>query len=925
MLDTAKADCLAISSKRDLRIANSTQMKGGIKKMMNFRKIVSVLTSAAMLGSTVALATAASYPQPFVKNGMADAAVVYGSSAATTDVVAALDIHKQLTSQLLKEAIVTPSSSGSSVSTSGGDSINLAKSNQKLYTNSTLNSAFSSVTNTELPTLLASGTAVDAAGTSYGYTQKITPGARQVVYGKSGESIDPVAMIDAGSSGTNPTLSYTLAFSKAINITDTTNVVGTAAIKILGKEYTIGANSDATNLYLYGSGASQTVEEGETKTVTIDKKEHTISLKGTSSSTAATIIVNGVSKSVNKGSSYKFAGDFEVYIKDLFHATKTGTLSNAVLLVGSQTIHFVNNSQIRLGSGDDILLQGTNALISTTGTTLTSLTVNQSFSDSTNDYIKVGESFTDRVFGGAFKLQFASLSPSLNDSKDMIVVDTDNSVNGRVKILTKAASDKGITDPFTFYYGRDSDATSNNALPGFRLADSNNYTIHVLEGANLSVNDYILVNSGDKGRILQLQSITQASPTTANNVKVTFKDAVTSELFSVTTTDSNGSTTNTIDSESYSVYVEGVTGKGVNITWGSGSAPGAVGSQRTLFPRIKLANGGWFTILSAFNVTNATTYSVPGLDSLSDYQSGVQFLTNGGAASNVSTGKVTYEIANLSFGQTLTSVLVGTTRCSFNNFNVTYPTGGNNVTYPSAAISGPAILYQEQKTATGSAATNGEVICIPLQTEDTSPVKPAAGTPVFSDQTSLSNLVSTNTKSQSLTTFGTLVEHDTASSNVAKLWLSNSQMEANILITSPTTTVIGGSSGSGGAATVTSVFTVTDAEVTSVSSKNLVVVGGSCINTVAAKLLGSTTPLCGADFMTKTGADAGSYVLQTFESPYTAGKVATLVAGYNAADTTNGVKFLTTQTNIDVSVGKKYLNGVVADTTAALKTNETKK
>ncbi|MBM3233358.1 S-layer protein, partial [Candidatus Pacearchaeota archaeon] len=110
MLDTAKADCLAISSKRDLRIANSTQMKGGIKKMMNFRKIVSVLTSAAMLGSTVALATAASYPQPFVKNGMADAAVVYGSSAATTDVVAALDIHKQLTSQLLKEAIVTPSS-----------------------------------------------------------------------------------------------------------------------------------------------------------------------------------------------------------------------------------------------------------------------------------------------------------------------------------------------------------------------------------------------------------------------------------------------------------------------------------------------------------------------------------------------------------------------------------------------------------------------------------------------------------------------------------------------------------------------------------------------------------------------------------------------------------------------------------------------
>jgi hypothetical protein len=118
---------------------------------------------------------------------------------------------------------------------------------------------------------------------------------------------------------------------------------------------------------------------------------------------------------------------------------------------------------------------------------------------------------------------------------------------------------------------------------------------------------------------------------------------------------------------------------------------------------------------------------------------------------------------------------------------------------------------------------------------------------------------------------------------------------------------------------------VSDAEITSVSGKNLVVVGGSCINTVAAKLLGSTTPLCGADFQTKTGAGAGSYVLQTFDSPYTTGRVATLVAGYNAADTTNGVKFLTTQANIDTMPGKKYLNGVVADTTAALKTEETKK
>ena len=82
---------------------------------------------------------------------------------------------------------------------------------------------------------------------------------------------------------------------------------------------------------------------------------------------------------------------------------------------------------------------------------------------------------------------------------------------------------------------------------------------------------------------------------------------------------------------------------------------------------------------------------------------------------------------------------------------------------------------------------------------------------------------------------------------------------------------------------------VKDSEVSSVSGKNLVVVGGSCINTVAAKILGSTTPICTADFTTKTGVGAGQYIIKTVESPYNSDKVAMLVAGYAAADTVNAV------------------------------------
>ena len=68
--------------------------------------------------------------------------------------------------------------------------------------------------------------------------------------------------------------------------------------------------------------------------------------------------------------------------------------------------------------------------------------------------------------------------------------------------------------------------------------------------------------------------------------------------------------------------------------------------------------------------------------------------------------------------------------------------------------------------------------------------------------------------------------------------------------------------------------------------------------------MGLSGKTCGADFTAKTGVGAGQFLVETFSR--TGGKVATLVAGYNAADTTNAATYLTTQT-VDTSVGKKYI------------------
>ena len=112
----------------------------------------------------------------------------------------------------------------------------------------------------------------------------------------------------------------------------------------------------------------------------------------------------------------------------------------------------------------------------------------------------------------------------------------------------------------------------------------------------------------------------------------------------------------------------------------------------------------------------------------------------------------------------------------------------------------------------------------------------------------------------------------------------------NFFLTASTATIGGASK----------IMIVTDSEVESVKDMNLVVVGGSCVNSVAATLLGSNTALCGDDFTAVTKVGAGKYIIKTYTSPYNSAKVATLVAGYNADDTKNALNKLVTGVSTDV-------------------------
>jgi hypothetical protein len=131
---------------------------------------------------------------------------------------------------------------------------------------------------------------------------------------------------------------------------------------------------------------------------------------------------------------------------------------------------------------------------------------------------------------------------------------------------------------------------------------------------------------------------------------------------------------------------------------------------------------------------------------------------------------------------------------------------------------------------------------------------------------------------------------------------------ANAFITDVSASV-GGSSGSNAIG-----VPLKDTEIASASGKNIIVVGGSCVNTVAAELLGGTERFCGSEWTTATTLGENQFLIKTFSR--TGGKIATLVAGWSAIDTQNAATALTTQ-DVDTTVGMAY-TGSTADSITSM-------
>ncbi len=898
--------------------------------IFNFRKIASVLSSAAMISSTVALAAAANFPAPFVSGGAGDVAVVYGASAATTDLLASVDIQSALSTELAKQ---TASGGAAGTASVTGEAAPLFTGGTKLYINDSLNTVKNVLVKADMPTVLKDGSFSGNVDSSF--TQQIDIGTYpRVTFKKQPTSSEEPAygLTTSTSTGTQYTYNATVIFNKEVNLSHADSEG--QDITMFGQKFTIAAATTATNLVLLKTAEKLALSNDDpTAEVTIGGKAYTITLVSSSDTAATVKVTDETGKSESKEISESASKKVNGITIAITNADETNLKLSANVIAGAEKITLNDNGNVKFGEEDKII-DGTEVHFEGAANGITSLTkiiVGISAADSDSDAMLAGKSAVDPVFG-SFKLDFSGLNIA------------DDSATARQEIKVLNSGDDKMSVTFMDYDGNEKTIVFarnvTSGYPKFQLAHHSgvyNSTLALQyndEGKNISVQEgkvliqgsYAVVGNEDDGRLIRLSSVKNASESTNaeySSDRVEFTDVMSGDLYKSTLT-ADGTGTVSIKGKQYGVKYWGTSGSATedfNVTL---DYPDSTGNQLVVYPTIQTKMGAKLAFYAPVTV-NLTNFRDTGdfvdnaLATYGTVNVSAFIIPDGDGYTTVTVttwndqGNYSIDSGTLNISDSPTDVVPGATVAVGNlRYNFTAGEDNRSTIYlvssadtssnPNINIKGPAIILWEEKDDNneyqaqvitleeGGAGDDGVGVEDITSTWVNDSAEWSASTPANSNIEKRGDL------------WGTIVTLDSGDSDQKKATISypNDQIYAQLFIAAQDASIVAGSS-TGGSVTSLGDILVTDSEASSVSAKNLVVVGGSCINSVAADLLGGS--LCSADFESKTGVGAGSFLIETFSR--TGGKVATLVAGYNAGDTTNAAKFLTTQT-VDTTAGKKY-------------------
>ena len=875
--------------------------------MFNFKKIASVLTSAVMLSSTMGFAMAASYPAPFVVSGLADGAVVYGSNAAISDVTAAIDVQQKL-------GALSTSGSASSSASIVGEAAPLFSGGTKLYINDTLSTVKTVITKSDLPTVLADGSFsgnVDAT-----ITQTIDIGSNpRITFAKQPTSSDdPLYALTTSTTQRNYIFNLTATFNKAVNLSHADSEGET--ISLFGQTFTIASATDDDTLVLLKSAEKLSLNsDNPTGDVVIAGETYTIELVS-ASDTAATIAVTDSSgttesKEVSEAASKKING-VEVAVTT---ADETNIKLSASIVAGSDKFTLDDGSSVTQGS-DNTVVDGTLVDLPGNPTASTEITISYYASESDQDAIKSGGLYIDPVFG-TVKLDFSGFNiPSAigeeTSSRETISI----TPNGDAKMDVTITDHRGYTKSIIW--------AKNDSLSRLQLMNDDDFhNISVFEMENLSRDDYVVVGNEDEGYLLRVSTLkNQSSGYSSDAAK--FTDVFSGDVYETTWT-KDGSGTLSVGGKSYTVTMMGLHTSASEDYKVTINQPDSSANDAIIYPTIQTSKGAKVAFYEplAINLTNWDRLDVVGTNLTNlkfpdgDGYTNVNFVPLSGGIASIDDG-----VTNISNNGTSSTAAIGKL-----NFNITYGNqlaantirsngtvtvflveadGGGNIIKPAL------IIFEEQDDN-----NNYEAIIVEIANPSSDAqigIDTIEDTWSFADSTWSATRASDNKLTDRGDLFGTLMTKDASDSDQPKGTISypDEQIYAQVYMAENSATITPGqtsSSGGGG-----QIMIVTDKEVSSVAGKNLLVIGGSCINQAAAKILGSDTPLCGADFTKETEAGSGQYIIKVVKSPYSDNKIAMLAAGYEAAETKLAVA--TVKDGVSSEIGFNQVYPIASATTA---------
>lgn len=903
-------------------------------KKFNFKKITAIATSVLMVGMTMGAAAAANYPAPFVSGGAANVAVVYGTGAGVSqlDLVQSGNIQANLQSKM-----GASSTSGTSVSTSGETaSLDKGSSTDHIWLNTSLDSVTSSFTKSSLPTVLADYTFEGDVSSTLTESIKILTGATTgtetssdnlgtVIFTKPKSGEDPAIGLSMGTSQTVDPLYNATVTMTAINFTDPDSIG--QELDLFGQKFTVSADTTLTSLVLLKQAQKLDLSIGTAGTsnpsavVTISGKTYTIELTSADATTATVKVTDSTgasdTKTVSEAKSKKIQG-VQIAVTSATAGSQGINNAQASIIAGADKVTLTGGQKVTYGD-DNTQIKGTYAYIkgsSTAGTTnaTTEITVTVFANKTAESFVPAGGSFVDPVFG-SFKLDFPGLNYPLDDaSRDIIHVN-----NSGDKAMTLEFTDtNGKTIDQVFVYNATFASTNaHNAqvqLPAnWRLADDGNNSIYPFEGANLSEDEYTIVGNEDFGHLLQVSSLSNDSTTGHFTQDVAdFEDIATSDIYHTAFT-SEGVGTVDIDGKSYTVQL---TGDGTYATLKYPTSESATVNTWVVYPTIQTKNGAKVALyeplnasLAAWNGTTATAATILQLPKGDGTYGSLTFTyaAYDGSGNNwtVTDGTTAKRISpNATVGLNYTAYTIGrltynVSSSGYNNNTVIHLVNPETTT---ADIKEPAVVVLEGKDK--NSHYNAVVIDLVNAPAGTS-TNAAEVNDVFFTSTyyhGSSTLASDSDITKDVDWFGTLVTTDSTDSNHKTVTVSypKDQVYAKLYLGAAGSEVSSSGGTSGGSTQLGNVL-VKDSEVSSVNTKNLIVVGGSCINSAAAALVGGAK--CGPDWTSATGVGTGEFLIKGYASSSLTSGTALLVAGYEAADTVNAATYLTTQT---VDTSKAY-------------------